>query len=211
MNAACVSHITWLLYHIGHVTSIVFHCFQGRPHHLAQLTSLWRHDFFPIRRALPIDVAFSEICFVYYLMKRSFMASLASFLRFVLLEQTKILDAEYKYLIIFSFWVISTLLNWNKNNSSPNSHDKYERKILFHRLPKPRVLHDFDTPRVEWPYIQWQPMKESYNTRPGKLWKLVRNIPMRNFRAFVKLARSSFARRVLKPRIMDMTGISFRS
>ena len=27
---------------------------------------------------------------------------------------------------------------------------------------KPRVLHDFDTPRVEWPYIQWQPMKESY-------------------------------------------------
>ena len=25
---------------------------------------------------------------------------------------------------------------------------------------KPRVLHDFDTPRVEWPYIQWQPIKE---------------------------------------------------
>ena len=47
MNAACVSHITWQLYHIGHVTSIVFHCFQGRPHHLAQLTSLWRHDFSP--------------------------------------------------------------------------------------------------------------------------------------------------------------------
>ena len=33
----------------------------------------------PIRRALPIDVAFSEI----------------------LLEQTKLLDAEFKYLIIF--------------------------------------------------------------------------------------------------------------
>ena len=47
MNAACVLHITWQLYHIGHVTSIVFHCFQGRPHHLAQLTSLWRHDFSP--------------------------------------------------------------------------------------------------------------------------------------------------------------------
>ena len=30
------------------------------------------------------------------------------------------------------------------------------------REGKPRVLHDFDTPRVEWPYIQWQPMKESY-------------------------------------------------
>ena len=29
-------------------------------------------------------------------------------------------------------------------------------------LGQPRVLHDFDTPRVEWPYIQWQPMKESY-------------------------------------------------
>ena len=29
-------------------------------------------------------------------------------------------------------------------------------------LGKPRVLHDFDTPWVEWPYIQWQPMKESY-------------------------------------------------
>ena len=82
MNAACVSHITWQLYHIGHVTSIVFHCFQGCPHHLAQLTSLWRHDFSPlptIHRALPIDVAFSEIYFVHDLIKRSCMASLASF------------------------------------------------------------------------------------------------------------------------------------
>ena len=52
---------------------------------------------------------------------------------------------------------------------------------LFHRLPLnirpfhprgiklrktrglPRVLHDFDTPRVEWPYIQWQPMKEYFS------------------------------------------------
>ena len=42
-------------------------------------------------------------------------------LRFVLLEQTKLLDAEFKYLIIFSIWVKSTLLNWNKNNSSPNT------------------------------------------------------------------------------------------
>ena len=29
-------------------------------------------------------------------------------------------------------------------------------------LGKPRALHDFDTLRVEWRYIQWQPMKESY-------------------------------------------------
>ena len=79
MNAACVLHITWQLYLISHVTSIVFHCYQGRPHHLAQLTSLWRHDFSPIRRALPIDVALSEIYFVHYLVKRSFNASLASF------------------------------------------------------------------------------------------------------------------------------------
>ena len=27
----------------------------------------------------------------------------------------------------------------------------------------PRVLHDFDTPRVEWPYIQWQPIKEYFS------------------------------------------------
>ena len=26
---------------------------------------------------------------------------------------------------------------------------------------KPWVLHDFDTSQVEWPYIQWQLMKES--------------------------------------------------
>ena len=41
-------------------------------------------------------------------------------LRFVLLEQTKLLDAEFKYLIIFSIWVKPTLLNLNKNNSSGN-------------------------------------------------------------------------------------------
>ena len=63
MNAACaLPYISWQLY-IGHVTSIVFHCFQGRPYHLAPLTSLWRRDLPPppIRTALPIDVAFSEI------------------------------------------------------------------------------------------------------------------------------------------------------
>ena len=27
----------------------------------------------------------------------------------------------------------------------------------------PHVLHDFDTPWVEWLYILWQPTKESYN------------------------------------------------
>ena len=57
-----VYYISRQLYYIGHVTSIVFHCFQGRPYHLVPLTSLWRHDLSPlIRTALPIDVAFSEI------------------------------------------------------------------------------------------------------------------------------------------------------
>ena len=47
-------------------------------------------------------------------------------------------------------------------------HWKYGHSILgvsnsCKTLGKPRVLHDFDTPRVEWPYIQWQPMKESYS------------------------------------------------
>ena len=42
---------------------------------------------------------------------------------------------------------------------------------------KPRVLHDFDTPRLEWPYIQWQPIKESYSPWPlpyiQKTWPLL--------------------------------------
>ena len=74
-----VYYISQQLYYIGHVTPIVFHCFQGHPYHLPQLTSY--------------------------------------------------------------FW----MLNLN---------------VLF---GKPRVLHAFDTPLVEWPYIQWQPMKESSN------------------------------------------------
>ena len=61
MNAACVSHITWQLYYIGHVTSIVFHCFQDRPYHLAQLRHCDVMISPPIRTALPIDVAFSKI------------------------------------------------------------------------------------------------------------------------------------------------------
>ena len=56
-----VYYISRQLYYIGHVTSIVLHCIQGRPYNLAPLTSLRRHDFSPIRTALPIDVAFSEI------------------------------------------------------------------------------------------------------------------------------------------------------
>ena len=61
----CVYYISRMLYYIAHVTSIVFHCFQGCPYHLAPLTPLWRHDFSPdsIRTALPIDVAFSGISF----------------------------------------------------------------------------------------------------------------------------------------------------
>ena len=135
MNAACVSHITWQLYHIGHVTSIVFHCFQGRPHHLAQLTSLWRHDFSPDTQSATDRRSIFRNVFRLLFNETVYYGVFGVVLRFVLLEQTKLLDAEFKYLIIFSIWVKSTLINWNKNNSSPNQHDKYERKILFHRLP----------------------------------------------------------------------------
>ena len=79
MNAACVLHITWQLYHIGHVTSIVFHCFQGRPHHLAQLTSLWRHDFSPDTQSATDRRSIFRNLFCPSFMKQSFMASLASF------------------------------------------------------------------------------------------------------------------------------------
>ena len=40
-----VYYISRQLYYIGHVTAIVFHCFQGCPYHLGPLTSLRRHDF----------------------------------------------------------------------------------------------------------------------------------------------------------------------
>ena len=36
--------------------------------------------------------------------------------------------------------------------------------MAVYSMADSRVLHDFDTPRVEWPYIQWQTIKESYNT-----------------------------------------------
>ena len=76
---------------------------------------------------------------------------------------------------------LSHTVHGNENNISPNYHDKNQRKILFYMLPlkirpfyprginarkslgKPRVLHDCDTPLVEWPYSQWQPIKESNN------------------------------------------------
>ena len=78
---------------------------------------------------------------------------------------------------------LSLTVHGKENNSSPNSHDKNERKILFYMLPlkiwpfyprgikacktldKPWVLHDCDTPLVEWPYIQWRPIKQSNNIR----------------------------------------------
>ena len=47
---------------------------------------------------------------------------------------------------------------------------------LCKTLGKPRVLHDLDTPRVEWPYIQWQPIKESYNIIIPNLIFLVNSI-----------------------------------
>ena len=120
MNAACVLHITWQLYHISHVTSIVFHCFQGRPHHLAQLTSLWRHDFSPDTQSATDRRSIFRNLFRPLFNETVFYDAFDVVLWFVLLEQTKLLDAEFKYLIIFSIWVKSTLLNWNKNNSSPN-------------------------------------------------------------------------------------------
>ena len=41
-------------------------------------------------------------------------------LQFVLVEQTKLLDAEFKYLITFSIWVKSTLLNLLRGPPLPN-------------------------------------------------------------------------------------------
>ena len=88
-------------------------------------------------------------------------------LRFVLLQQTILLDAEFKYLLIFSIWVKSTLLNWNKNNKSRYQHDKYGRKIVFHMLTMNiRQFH----PRVEWPYIQWQPMNTGAIVQDKMVW-----------------------------------------
>ena len=79
MNTACVSHIMWQLYHIGHVTSINFHCFQGRPYHLAPLTSLWCHDFSSDTHGTTNWRSILRNLFVHYLMNLSFMASLVSF------------------------------------------------------------------------------------------------------------------------------------
>ena len=56
---------------------------------------------------------------------------------------------------------------------------------------KPRVLHDFYTPRVEWPYIQWQPMKESYNSNVHFLlliWLLTSHSPPKCIHNFLYLA-----------------------
>ena len=103
--------------------------------------------------------------FVHYLMNRSFMASLAS------------LDAEFKYIIIFWIWVKLTLLNWIKNNSSPNLHNKYERKILFHRLPLnirpfyPRGIKIMLKPSASLGfYMILKPLG-----RNGSLWKSLRS------------------------------------
>ena len=111
----CIT-LSWQHYYIGHVTSIVFHCFQDRPYHLAPLTSLWHHDFSPDMHSATHRHPFEKfICPLY-----NELVFYGVGLRFVLIEQTKHLDAEFKYLIIFSIWVKSTLLNWNKNNSSSN-------------------------------------------------------------------------------------------
>ena len=55
----------------------------------------------PIRTALPIDVAFLEM-YVSIIFESVFYGVFGAGLRFVLLEQNKLLDAEFRYLIIFS-------------------------------------------------------------------------------------------------------------
>ena len=73
----------------------------------------------PIRTALAVFEAFSGIYFsnIYWIGLSWFSAVV---LRFVLIKQTKLLNVEFKYLVTFSIWVKSTLLNGNENNSSPN-------------------------------------------------------------------------------------------
>ena len=125
-----VYYISWQLYYIGHVISIVFHCFQGHPYHLAPLTSLWRHELSPDTHS-----ATDRRSMFRNLFESVFYGVFGVVLRVDFIEQTKLLDAEFKYIMNFSIWVKSTLLNWNKNNSSPKKHEKHERKILLHRLP----------------------------------------------------------------------------
>ena len=105
LNAACVSHITWQLYH----RSCDYYCFpvfQGRPYHFAPLMSFWRHDFSPDTNSATDRRSIFRNLFVHSLLNQSYMASLSSFCSFFLLEQTKFLDAELKYL--------NTFLNWCK-------------------------------------------------------------------------------------------------
>ena len=54
----------------------------------------------PICTALPIDVAFSEI-YLSIINKSVFYGVFGVALRFVLIEQTKRLDAEFKYPFFF--------------------------------------------------------------------------------------------------------------
>ena len=160
-SCVCITYHVTALSH----RSCDFHCFPSRLHHLAQLTSLWRHDFSPDTQSATDRRSIFRNLFRLLFNETVFYGVFGVVLRFVLLEQTKLLDAEFKYLIIFSIWVKSTLLNWIKiihhQIKTINMREKYSF-IGCHWI-KPRVLHDFDTPRVEWPYIQWQPMKESYN------------------------------------------------
>ena len=117
LNAACVSHITWQLYH----RSCDYYCFpvfQGRPYHFAPLMSFWRHDFSPDTNSATDRRSIFRNLFVHSLLNQSYMASLSSFCSFFLLEQTKFLDAELKYL--------NTFLNWCK--------------IIFDKLKK--KIHD---------------------------------------------------------------------
>ena len=106
MNAACVSHLTWQLYHM----SCDFYCFQGRPYHLAPLTSFMasfcvflcrlrsiatHRDHFVRRPSVSPSVTRHNFQSYVSQATHAFLGMLPLFF---LLEQTKLLDAEFEYL-----------------------------------------------------------------------------------------------------------------
>ena len=85
--------------------------------------------------ALPKVVAFFRNLFFKLFIEYDFHGVSAADLRLNCSIKTKLLDAEFEYLVTFSIWVELILLNENKNNLSPKEHDKYGRLILFYNLP----------------------------------------------------------------------------
>ena len=117
-----VYYISRQLYYIGHVTSIVFHCFQGRPYHLAPLTSLWRHDFSPDTHSATDRRSMFRNLFVHCLMNLSFMASLGFYMIWIpLWWNGRIFNGSlWKSLIIFfTGW---HYILWCNNNDMVDHH-----------------------------------------------------------------------------------------